>query len=43
MTHPDCEHVCSGNCRRNGCNCLCGEFHDTLSKEEVKEIEDETL
>jgi hypothetical protein len=22
-----CEHVCSGNCRRVGCNCKCGEFH----------------
>jgi len=24
---PNCEHVCSGNCRREGCNCECGEFH----------------
>ena len=23
----DCTHICSGNCRREGCNCLCGEFH----------------
>lgn len=23
----DCDHVCSGNCRRVGCNCLCGEWH----------------
>jgi hypothetical protein len=22
-----CDHVCSGNCRRVGCNCECGEFH----------------
>jgi hypothetical protein len=22
-----CDHVCSGNCRRIGCNCECGEFH----------------
>lgn len=22
-----CEHLCSGNCRRVGCNCECGEFH----------------
>lgn len=21
-----CEHQCSGNCRRNGCNCKCGEY-----------------
>ena len=37
MTHPYCEHVCSGNCRREGCNCLCGEFHDSMTKEELKE------
>lgn len=23
-----CEHICSGNCRKEGCNCACGEFHD---------------
>ena len=23
----DCEHMCSGNCRREGCNCDCGEYH----------------
>ena len=23
----DCDHQCSGNCRRVGCNCKCGEFH----------------
>jgi len=23
-----CDHVCSGNCRRVGCNCECGEWHD---------------
>ena len=22
-----CYHQCSGNCRRVGCNCRCGEFH----------------
>ncbi len=29
MIHPNCNHVCSGNCRRVGCSCLCGEWHDT--------------
>lgn len=24
---PGCSHMCSGNCRRVGCNCECGEFH----------------
>jgi hypothetical protein len=23
----DCDHQCSGNCRRKGCHCGCGEFH----------------
>ena len=22
-----CDHICSGNCRRVGCNCNCGEWH----------------
>ena len=22
-----CNHICSGNCRRFGCNCECGEWH----------------
>jgi hypothetical protein len=22
-----CEHQCSSNCRREGCNCKCGEYH----------------
>lgn len=22
-----CDHVCTSNCRREGCNCECGEFH----------------
>lgn len=31
----ECHHVCTGNCRRIGCNCECGEWHhneDTLSE-----------
>lgn len=27
LVHEECHHICSGNCRREGCNCLCGEFH----------------
>ena len=23
----NCDHQCSGNCRREGCNCACGEYH----------------
>lgn len=23
----ECDHQCSSNCRRNGCNCACGEYH----------------
>lgn len=26
-----CEHQCISNCRREGCNCDCGEFHATIS------------
>ena len=25
----ECEHQCSSNCRREGCNCECGEYHTT--------------
>lgn len=25
---PECEHICSSNCRRVGCNCECGEWHE---------------
>ncbi len=25
----NCEHVCNSNCRREGCNCECGEYHTT--------------
>lgn len=25
----ECNHECTSNCRRNGCNCKCGEFHIT--------------
>ncbi len=25
----DCEHECTSNCRREGCNCDCGEWHIT--------------
>ena len=24
----ECDHVCTSNCRRNGCNCECGEYHN---------------
>lgn len=26
----NCQHMCSSNCRREGCNCGCGEWHATL-------------
>ena len=37
-THPNCNHQCTSNCRREGCNCLCGEYHGQLDLEEYKEI-----
>ncbi len=27
-----CGHQCSGSCRRNGCNCVCGEFHIEMAE-----------
>lgn len=24
----ECFHVCTSNCRREGCNCECGEYHN---------------
>lgn len=38
MKHPDCSHRCSSYCRRAGCNCMCGEYCDTLTRSEVDEI-----
>ena len=23
-----CSHECTSNCRREGCNCECGEYHE---------------
>ena len=23
----ECDHDCTSNCRREGCNCACGEWH----------------
>ena len=28
-----CDHMCSSNCRRVGCNCDCGEWHNENDKE----------
>jgi hypothetical protein len=43
----ECHHQCSGNCRRVGCNCECGEFHEldknsvrVFSIEQLKQIEE---
>ena len=24
----DCDHMCTSDCRRDGCNCACGEWHN---------------
>lgn len=32
---PNCEHPCSGNCRRVGCNCECGEWHGKYEPEDL--------
>lgn len=36
-THPNCFHKCTSNCRREGCNCECGEYHGKLTLEEYQE------
>lgn len=23
----ECDHACTSDCKREGCNCSCGEFH----------------
>lgn len=38
MTHPNCDHSCTSECRRSGCNCLCGEFHDSMTQDELIEV-----
>ncbi len=37
MIHPNCDHSCTSDCRREGCNCPCGEFHDSATAEEIQE------
>ena len=27
LAHLICQHQCWSNCRREGCNCICGEWH----------------
>jgi hypothetical protein len=36
-THPDCEHQCTSKCRREGCNCECGEYHGQMELDEYQE------
>jgi hypothetical protein len=38
MIHPHCVHSCTSDCRHNGCNCECGEFHD-----HYEPVTDETI
>ena len=37
MIHPNCDHSCTSDCRREGCNCLCGEFHDSMTQDDIIE------
>ncbi len=32
-----CDHICTSNCRREGCNCECGEWH----RRELEEMYDQ--
>jgi hypothetical protein len=36
-----CSHICTGNCRREGCNCICGEWHSDELNETKQELNDE--
>lgn len=27
LAKGDCDHICTSDCRREGCNCDCGEYH----------------
>ena len=31
LGEDECDHVCTSDCRREGCNCKCGEFHEEVS------------
>ena len=39
----ECHHVCSGSCRREGCNCEHGEWHEEPVDSEIKAIKEENL
>lgn len=36
IKNPNCNHECTSNCRREGCNCNCGEYH--LNDEMIAEL-----
>ncbi len=37
-----CEHICTSDCRREGCNCQCGEWHINAEEEQdMKEMIEE--
>ena len=36
-----CNHACSSNCRRNGCNCNCGEYHLATKEEQEKQFNED--
>lgn len=33
-----CDHICTSNCRREGCNCDCGEWHEDQPAKVVNEL-----
>jgi len=35
VSAPNCRHICSGNCRRVGCSCECGEWHGKYEEYET--------
>ncbi len=43
MAKKFCDHICTSNCRREGCNCDCGEYHneDGIYEDDEEEEVDE--
>lgn len=40
MERQPCDHECSSNCRREGCNCRCGEYHEVEPPDAMLEAKD---
>lgn len=41
MPNTYCGHQCTSDCRREGCHCVCGEFHLATNEEYEKLLEED--